>query len=137
MNHLRIRRTYRAEAELFARGGDGDDIAGAFQAMPKEMATFSRHETTVTRSLQRARHDFERLQARRRGETVLAPIAVTVSGVDDINDEAAAVPESQRQDPKDPRQKTLEFGHGAEDIAGGKSLPSQSATSSRDGAAGE
>jgi hypothetical protein len=137
MNHWRLRRIHRAEAELFARGSDGDDIAGAFQAMQKELATLQRYESTVNRSLQRARHDFERLQARRRGETVLAPIAVSVSGAVDINDPAAAAPESRRQDPKDPRQTILEFSRGAGDVntASCAPLPSQSAAPSRDEAA--
>jgi hypothetical protein len=139
INQWRVRRIYRAEAELFARGSGGDDIAGAFQVMTTEMATFSRHETTIVRSLQRARHDLERLQARRRGETVLAPVAVTVSGVDDINDQAAAAPESRSRDQKGPRQTTLEFSRGAGDVntAGCVPLPSQSAVHSRDGAAAE
>jgi hypothetical protein len=58
--------------------------------MTREMAVFSRYETATDRSLHRARHELERLQARRRGETVLAPIAVTVSGVIGTNDQAAA-----------------------------------------------
>jgi hypothetical protein len=104
--------------------------------MTREMAVFSRYETATDRSLHRARHELERLQARRRGETVLAPIAVTVSGVIGTNDQAAAaVPESRRQDQKEPRQMTLEFGPGAGDvnIARCAPLPSQSVSPPPDG----
>jgi hypothetical protein len=40
----------------------------------------SRHETTIERSLHRALHDLERLQARRKGEVVMAPLALDISG---------------------------------------------------------
>jgi hypothetical protein len=39
----------------------------------------SRHETTIERSYHRALHDLERLQARRKGEAVMAPAALDVS----------------------------------------------------------
>jgi hypothetical protein len=39
----------------------------------------SRHETTIERSYHRALHDLERLQARRKGEAVIAPVALDVS----------------------------------------------------------
>jgi hypothetical protein len=42
----------------------------------------SRHETTIERSYHRALHDLERLQARRKGEAVIAPVAVDVSSED-------------------------------------------------------
>jgi hypothetical protein len=47
-------------------------IAGPFQHL-------SRYETTIERSLQRALHELERWQARRKGEAVMAPIAVDVT----------------------------------------------------------
>jgi hypothetical protein len=43
-----------------------------------------RYEIAIDRSLQRARHDLERLQARRRGEAVAAPIAVDVTHSIDV-----------------------------------------------------
>jgi hypothetical protein len=39
----------------------------------------SRHETTIERSYHRALHDLERLQARRKGEAVIAPVTLDVS----------------------------------------------------------
>jgi len=47
-------------------------IAGPFQHL-------SRYETTIERSLHRALHELERWQARRKGEAVMAPIAVDVT----------------------------------------------------------
>jgi hypothetical protein len=54
------------------------------------METLSRHEATLDRALQRAQIMLERRQARRRGEFVPPPIAVTVAGLDAL-DEARPV----------------------------------------------
>jgi hypothetical protein len=43
------------------------------------LGTLSRYETTIARLRERALHDLERLQARRRGEAVQVPIAVDVT----------------------------------------------------------
>ncbi|MGH6996220.1 MAG: hypothetical protein ACREES_11010, partial [Stellaceae bacterium] len=45
-----------------------------------ELATLSRYESTLDRALRQAEMQLERRQARRRGEDVAAPIAVTVAG---------------------------------------------------------
>jgi hypothetical protein len=75
----RIRRIYRLEAALMSTV-EGVDIS--FFRISKHIAALSRYETAIDRALQRARHDLERRQARSRGESIAAPIAVTVSGVE-------------------------------------------------------
>jgi hypothetical protein len=63
----------------------GKDRANAFMGLATSHGPFvqlSRHETTIERSYHRALHDLERLQARRKGEAVIAPLAVDVSSDD-------------------------------------------------------
>jgi hypothetical protein len=91
----RQRRAYRAEAGLLETGGGAEDV---FHGMDREMAVLSRYETALDRSLQRARHELERRQARRRGEAVVAPIAVTVSGAVDISGQSRPRPKARRSD---------------------------------------
>jgi hypothetical protein len=75
-----------------ATSGDAKDIAALFPetifdigAVFRTLAVsqgplfqLSRHETTIERSLHRALHDLERLQARRKGEAVMAPVALDI-----------------------------------------------------------
>jgi hypothetical protein len=87
----RLRRVYRMEVAIAKEHSEPADdgmtflnpkpsdgsiaeklIAGPFQHL-------SRYETTIERSLQRALHELERWQARRKGEAVMAPIAVDVT----------------------------------------------------------
>src|SRR5439155_7124069 len=68
----RLRRVYRIEARLFA-AGDG------FVLRQDSLLQLSRHETTIERSYHRPLHDLERFQARRKGETVMAPVALDIS----------------------------------------------------------
>jgi len=84
MFEWRLRRMYRAEAGLAIAVGGAEN---AFNGLFKEMASLSRYETTLDRGLQRTRHELERHQARCRGEPVMAPIAVTVSGTVDVENE--------------------------------------------------
>ena len=63
----------------------------------KQMAELSRYETAMDRALQRARYDFERHQARCQGEDVAAPIAITVSGTLDVEDQARPPQDSPRE----------------------------------------
>jgi hypothetical protein len=91
----RLRRAYRAEAGLMASGGGAEDV---FHGMAGEMAALSRYETAIDRALQRARHELERRQARRRGEAVAAPIAVTISEAVDVSDEAPQKPPRRADD---------------------------------------
>ena len=51
-----------------------------------------RYETPIDRMLQRAGHDLERLQARRRDEAVAAPIAVDVTHSVAVGAQADALP---------------------------------------------
>jgi hypothetical protein len=55
---------------------DAPDIGAVFRTLAVDrgpLLQLSRYETTIERSLHRALHDLERLQARRRGERVMAP----------------------------------------------------------------
>lgn len=103
VSEWRLRRTYRAEAGLMKYGGPED----VFHGMSGEMASLSRYETNIDRGLQRARHDLERKQARRRGEAVQAPIAVTVSGSVDVKDEPPPLRKHRRAAASDDRQMSL------------------------------
>jgi len=91
----RQRRAYRAEAGLMENGGGVEDV---FHGMSQDMAVLCRYETALDRSLQRARHELERRQARRRGETVAAPIAVTLSGAVDISGQSRPRPKVRQTD---------------------------------------
>jgi hypothetical protein len=58
------------------------DIGAVFRTLAVSQGPLfqlSRHETTIERSLHRALHDLERLQARRKGEAVMAPVALDIS----------------------------------------------------------
>jgi hypothetical protein len=58
------------------------DVGAAFKILAVSQGPLfqlSRHETTIERSLHRALHDLERLQARRKGEAVTTPVAVDIS----------------------------------------------------------
>lgn len=60
-------------------------IASVFRSLATSHGPFvqlSRHETTIERSYHRALHDLERLQARRKGEAVMAPVVLDVSSDD-------------------------------------------------------
>jgi hypothetical protein len=83
----RLRRIYRVEADIIDgcrdndyRGLDELDIGAAFDSCPSEMSVLSRYETALDRAFNRAYLALERRQARRRGEAVPAPIAVSVTG---------------------------------------------------------
>ncbi len=80
----RLRRMYRAEIGLADAVGGAENV---FHGMHNQMAALSRYETALDRGVQRARHELERHQARLRGETVAPPIAVTVSGTLDVEDQ--------------------------------------------------
>jgi len=80
----RLRRVLRVEAEV---GVTLDFFASLSGSLSPNLV---RYETAIDRMLQRARHDLERLQARRRGEPVAAPIAVEVTLA--AGEQANAVP---------------------------------------------
>jgi hypothetical protein len=89
----RLRRAWRAEtaiinnsAEEFRKHNFEPEIGGAFYRISAMVVTLSRYETALDRSLRRAHAQLERRQARRRGETVLAPISIEVDGLDGIAD---------------------------------------------------
>jgi hypothetical protein len=86
----RLRRACRCEAAVFdyAALGNGwgtaiDDAGKAFKRVAANIATLSRYETAIERSFHRAALALERMQARRRGEPVPAPIVVAVDGGSD------------------------------------------------------
>jgi hypothetical protein len=90
----RLRRVSRMEADIVAEEHQAADefnangiltgnMRGAGFVAAKLIAepfqNLSRYETTIERSLHRALHELERWQARRKGEAVMAPIAVDVT----------------------------------------------------------
>jgi hypothetical protein len=90
----RLRRVSRMEADIVAEEhrdadefnansiGTGNTRGAGFVAaklIAEPFQNLSRYETTIERSLQRALHELERWQARRKGEAVMAPIAVDVT----------------------------------------------------------
>ena len=87
----RLQRAWRAETSIInnaARETREHDIepslGGSFCRVSAAMVMLSRYETALDRSLRRAHAQLERRQARRRGETVLAPISIEVDGLDGI-----------------------------------------------------
>jgi hypothetical protein len=72
----RLRRLIQVESRLF--GEDGEKrLENAFSAYGREkMSVLSRYEATLERSLYRALHELQRLQAAREGKTVLPPEVV-------------------------------------------------------------
>ena len=82
----RLRRVVRLEAETQFAADFFRSYSGGLSQ------NIVRYETAIDRSLQRARHDLERLQARRRGEAVAAPIAVDVTHSVAVGEHADAAP---------------------------------------------
>jgi hypothetical protein len=85
----RLRRAARIDAGLLndaaegvSRRGFEPGIGSAFGNAAFDLGTASRYEAALDRSLRRAYTMLERRQARRRGEKVLAPIAVDIDGLD-------------------------------------------------------
>jgi len=73
----RLRRLLRVESRLFRE--DGAQLEHAFSSYGREkMAVLSRYEATIERSLYKALHELQRLQAAREGKTVSPPEAVDV-----------------------------------------------------------
>lgn len=81
----RLRRAYRAEAEMFNAFRHtrpqlhNTEVATVFDVATREMSALARYEVMLDRALQRTLMMLERRQARRRGEAVLPPIAVEIS----------------------------------------------------------
>jgi hypothetical protein len=82
----RLRRIYRLEGKLMSTV-EHTDYGYSFERTLKQITAVSRYETAMDRALQRARHELERHQARSRGEKIAAPIAITVSGTLDVEDQ--------------------------------------------------
>jgi hypothetical protein len=73
----RLRRLLRVESRLFKE--DGAQLEQAFSSYGREkMAVLSRYEATIERSLYKALHELQRLQAARQGNTVSPPEVVDV-----------------------------------------------------------
>jgi hypothetical protein len=91
----RLRRVPRVEAAIAAADGQLPSLLGrpaAYEFMSGESGQhLIRYEITIDRSLQGALHELHRLQARRRGEAVAAPIAVDVTHSIDAQVEAGPV----------------------------------------------
>ena len=104
----RLRRIYRLEAHIIdswhtPASLDEEDwgTEESLDANPYEISTLARYESAVDRALNRAYVMLERRQARRRGEVVPAPIAVSVTGFRSVTrtEEAAAKKEICRTKP--------------------------------------
>jgi hypothetical protein len=72
-----LRRIRRAEAGIYNDAGAHE--CGVFQTMSFAVANHTRSLAATMRSIQSLTNQIERLQARRRGELVAAPIAIEVS----------------------------------------------------------
>jgi hypothetical protein len=107
----RLRRVYRIEVLLYERkqdgmeimmrdAGDDDTLEAAFRRLVKSntINTLSRYEAGIERSLYRALHELERVQARRMGQPVATPLAVDVTIVGGAEPHATAGKEEIRQD---------------------------------------
>jgi len=103
----RLRRMSRIEARLIDsyEGTDirvyGTQLATLIDRAPYGLSSLSRYEAALDRALQRAQLMLERRQARRRGESVPAPIAVDVNGIDETKaiESAPAEDESHKTKP--------------------------------------
>jgi hypothetical protein len=72
-----LRRIRRAEAGIYNDAGAHE--CGVFQTMSSAVANHTRSLAATLRSIQTLTNQLERLQARRHGEVVAAPIAIEVS----------------------------------------------------------
>lgn len=68
-----------AESHVGTAAAHGTELGVGFRRAALELAILSRYESTLDRALRQAEMQLERRQARRRGEDVAAPIAVTVA----------------------------------------------------------
>jgi hypothetical protein len=81
----RLRRVFRLEVNDGDHANPLSSLAqealgrGRFVDFTLSLSTLIRYEASITRSRERALHNLERLQARRRGEAVEAPIMVDVA----------------------------------------------------------
>ena len=88
----RLRRLLRVESRLFKE--DGAHLEQAFSNSGREkMAVLSRYEATIERSLYKALHELQRLQAARRGNTVPPPEVLDL----DVSDVSIAAQEEPRR----------------------------------------
>ncbi|MDE1969096.1 MAG: hypothetical protein KGI92_09325 [Alphaproteobacteria bacterium] len=69
-----------AESHVGTSAAHGTELGVGFCRAALELAILARYESTLDRALRQAEMQLERRQARRRGEDVAAPIAVTVAG---------------------------------------------------------
>ncbi len=102
----RLRRACRVEAGLINAAaeevrawGKEAGLGQAFRGAAFGIGMVSRYETALDRSLRRAYAMLERRQARRRGEKVLAPIAVDIDGLEAAETFVAAPHENYETKP--------------------------------------
>jgi hypothetical protein len=118
----RLRRVLRLEAAIAVPrdilGLSLEALEGlAFQFMANGSGgNLIRYQVAIDRSRQRALHELERLQARRRGEAVAAPIAVEVSHSIDAVGAAAAVS-------RPARSVTREHSNGSAAVSAAPAVP--------------
>jgi hypothetical protein len=123
----RLRRVFRLEVDESDDSNPLSSLAkealqrGMFVDFMLSLPTLIRYETSITRSRERALHNLERLQARRRGEVVEAPIIVDVRH--STADEAEI---GERQERGEPRQETGEPQTDARSPSGKESGPEPS-----------
>lgn len=104
----RLRRAARVEAEMINSAIAKQPItrltnlATIFEVAPGGITMLSRYEMALDNALKRAMALLERRQARRRGEQVIAPIDVSIDGLEALADGAvhrAANPEFRQTNP--------------------------------------
>ena len=82
----RLRRVLNVETSLFDKEASPDLAFAGYRA--EKMITLSRYESTLERSLFKALHELQRLQAERQGDAVPLPeavdVEVSVSGPDEL-----------------------------------------------------
>jgi hypothetical protein len=98
----RLRRAGRAEAAVINRSATEfqefkiePELGRVFNHASPHVALISRYEATLDRALRRAHALLERRQARRRGESVLPPIAIEVDGLEELADGRASPGENE------------------------------------------
>ncbi|MDE2165691.1 MAG: hypothetical protein KGJ66_05055 [Alphaproteobacteria bacterium] len=80
-----------AESHVGTEAAHGTELGVGFSRVAHAMTVLSRYESTLDRALRQAELQLERRQARRHGEAVAPPVAVTVAGLDVQQGDAAKI----------------------------------------------
>ena len=96
MAQWHLRRSHRAQADLFTRLGGNEELGGVFDGAPAQVAALQRYCGGIERSLHRNVAALERRQARRRGEAVPVPMSIVLTEANEP-DEAPVAPAKARR----------------------------------------